>query len=391
MDFGLSAEQEALRDAAARFARERLAPHYQQREREARIDPALLREMGELGLIGISAPEEYGGLGQSSLTAGLVIEQIAYGDFNVSYVQLFGSLVGGLLSQAEDPAVAEAWVPRMLRGEVLLAGALTEPRGGSDAAAMVVRADRVGDEYIINGEKTSITFSDQADAVLLFARTGRQQDGARGISAILVPTDAPGVSRTRFRDVGTHLIGRGSVFFDNVRVPAGHRVAPEGKGFIKIMQGFDFSRVLIGLQCIGAAQASLDEAWEYTKERRAFGAPLAQYQGVTFPLAEAETQLTAARWLCYRALWLRDQGLPHTAEAAMCKWWAPKLAYEVIHQCLLPFGHYVSTMDLPHQQRMRDTLGLQIGDGTAQIMKLIIARERVGRIAVQYDPANKKA
>ena len=134
---------------------------------------------------------------------------------------------------------------------------------------------------------------------------------------------------------------------------------------------------------LAAAQASLDEAWEYTKTRTAFNAPIASYQGVTFPLVEGESQIAAIRQLCYHAIALRDAGLPHTAEAAMVKWMGPKTAFDVIHQCLLTFGHYGWSMDLPHQQRMRDVMGLEIGDGTAGIMKLIVARERLGRAAVQ--------
>jgi len=150
------------------------------------------------------------------------------------------------------------------------------------------------------------------------------------------------------------------------------------------MQGFDYSRALIGLQCIGAAQASIDETWPYTVERQAFGRSIAEFQGVTFPLAEYETQIAAARLLCYRTLWLRDQGMAHTAEAAMCKWWAPKISVDTIHQCLLTHGHLGYSRDLPHQQRLRDVMGLEIGDGTAQVSKMIVARERVGRVAVQY-------
>jgi len=145
------------------------------------------------------------------------------------------------------------------------------------------------------------------------------------------------------------------------------------------MSGFDYSRALIGLQVIAAARASLDEAWSEAGEREAFGRPIGANQGVSFPLAEAETMLTAARLLCYRTLWLRDQGLPHTSEAAMCKWWAPKLAFDVIRECLLVHGHSGYSKDTPHQQRLRDVLGLQIGDGTAQIQKLVIARKHLGR------------
>ncbi|HSW15708.1 MAG TPA: acyl-CoA dehydrogenase family protein, partial [Ramlibacter sp.] len=149
-------------------------------------------------------------------------------------------------------------------------------------------------------------------------------------------------------------------------------------------QGFDYSRALIGLQCCGAAQASLDEAWAYTKEREAFGRPIGQFQGVTFPLSEGESHIAAIRQLCYHALALRDAGQPHTSEAAMCKWMGPRYAFDIIHQCLLTFGHYGWSKDLPHQQRMRDVMGLEIGDGTAGVMKLIIARQRIGRVAVQY-------
>jgi cyclohexanecarboxyl-CoA dehydrogenase len=385
-----SDEQEALRDVARRFAKERLRPDYQKREQSARIDRDLLREMGALGLIGVDLAEEYGGLGVNGVTAGMIMEDLAYGDFNMSYVQLLASLMGMILQRNASPEIAIDWVSRMISGEAIVGLGLSEPRGGSDAANLMLKARRDGDEYVLNGEKTSITFADQADAVVLFARTGKPDEGARGISAFLVPMNLPGVQRTRLDDVGSRIIGRGSLFFDDVRIPAGNRLGDEGKGFTQVMQGFDYSRVLIALQCIAAAQASLDETWEYVKERTTFGAPLAQYQGVTFPLAEGETLIAAARQLCYHALALRDAGQAHTAEAAMVKWLAPKTAFDVIHQCLLTFGHYGWSMDLPHQQRLRDVMGLEIGDGTAQIMKLIIARERVGRVAVQYLKQDKK-
>ena len=237
---------------------------------------------------------------------------------------------------------------------------------------------------MLNGEKTSISFAADADGAVIFARTGTAEQGARGISAFMVDLNQKGVTRTKLDDIGTTIVGRGSLFFDDVFVPADCRLAEEGDGFVQVMQGFDFSRALIGLQVVAAAQASLDETWEYVKQREAFGAPIAQYQGVSFPLAEGETYLTMARQLCYHTLDLRDRNLPHTAEAAMCKWYAPKTACEVIHQCLLTHGHYGYVKGSPHQQRYRDVLGLQIGDGTAQIMKLIIAREKVGRMAVQH-------
>jgi len=197
-----------------------------------------------------------------------------------------------------------------------------------------------------------------------------------------VPLEIEGLSRTAFNDLGARSVGRGSLFFDGVRIPASYQLGEENRGFVQVMHGFDFSRALIGLQCLAAAKQSLKETWEHVKDRKAFGKALSTFQGVSFPLAEAETHLEAARLLCYRTLWLKDQGLPHTAEAAMCKWWGPKLAAEIIQTCLLLNGHSGYSADLPFEQRLRDVLGLQIGDGTAQIMKLIIARQKAGRAAI---------
>lgn len=384
MDTTLNEQQQAFREAAQRFASEKLAPHYQKRATEHRLDRAMLAEMGALGLIGVDIPEAYGGLGESSVTAGLIIEQIAYADFNASYVQLLASLMGGMVAQHATPDVAKEWLPKVTRGEAIIGLGLTEPRGGSDAANLILRAEKSGNGYRLNGEKTSMSCADQCDAAVIFARTGKVEDGARGVSAFFVDLNQKGITRTHFDDIGTKPVGRGSVFFDDVFVPAECLMAEENKGFSKIMTGFDYSRALIGLECIGPAQASVDEAWQYSRERIAFERPIAQFQGVSFPLAEAETQLTMMRQLCFHTLSLRDHRLPHTAEAAMCKWYVPKTTCEIIHQCLLTHGHYGYTTDLPFHQRYLDVMGLQIGDGTAQIQKLVIAREKVGRVAVQY-------
>ncbi len=386
----LNEDQIALRDVARRFSREKLRPHYQAREADEGFDRALMKEIGGLGLIGVDLPEEYGGLGQSGVTAGIITEEMAYGDFNVSYLQLLGSLMGAIVHRNANPELARYWNGRLVAGEAIIGLGLTEPRGGSDAANLQVKARRDGKDFILSGEKTSISFAEQCDAIILFARTGTPESGARGISAFLVPTDLPGISRTRFNDVGSKIIGRGSVFFDDVRIPAENMMGAEGKGFTQVMQGFDFSRILIALQCLGAAQASIDETWEYMKERKTMGAPIVQYQGVSFPIVEFETQIAACRQLSYHGLALRDAGLPHTAESAMVKWMGPKTSFDAIHQCILTFGHYGWSKDLPHQQRLRDVMGLEIGDGTAQVMKLIVARERAGRVAVQYAAENKK-
>ena len=372
---------QTLAEHARRFAQGRVAPGFQERDRTRVLDRDIMREMGEMGFIAPELPESVGGQGLGSLAAGVIHEEIARADLSISYINLLASLNGQILSHHGDPAVVRPWLEKLVTGQALFAIALTEPRGGSDAASLRLRVERVGDEYVINGEKTSISAADQADAVVVFGRTGTAESGAHGVTALLVPTDLPGLTRTRFDCHGQRAIGRGSLFFENVRVPVNHRLGDENKGFVQVMQGFDFSRALIGLQVLAVAKISLEETWEYVAQRQAFGKPLSAFQGVSHPLADFETQVEAARLLCLQTLWLKDRELPHTSQAAMCKWWGPKLAYDVVHQCLLSFGHGGYDRGVM-EQRLRDVLGFQIGDGTAQIMKTIVGRDRAGRHAV---------
>ncbi len=377
------AELVALGEQVRRFATERVAPGFAERDRTRILDRQLMREMGALGLIAPELPEAVGGQGMGCMAAGVIHEEIARADLSMSYVNLLASLNGQILSQHGQPQVTRPWLDKVVRGEALLAIALTEPRGGSDAANLRLRIERVGDEYLINGEKTSISAADQADAAVVFGRTGTVDSGAHGVTALLVPLDLSGIKRTRFDCHGQRAIGRGSIFFENVRVPLNHRLGDENRGFVQVMQGFDYSRALIGLQVMAVARVALEETWTYVTQREAFGKPLSAFQGVSHPLANCDTQVTAARLLCLQTLWLKDRGQAHSAEAAMCKWWGPALAYDTIHQCLLMFGHGGYDRG-PMEQRLRDVLGFQIGDGTAQIMKGIIARARAGRAAVPF-------
>jgi len=373
----------ALADSARRFAEARVKPDFQARDTTRVLDRALLREMGELGFICPELPEAFGGLGLGTLAAGVIHEEIARADLSFSYLNLLASLNAQILSRYGQPEVVAPWLKKMVRGEAICCIALTEPRGGSDAGNLRLRVERDGDHYVLNGEKTSISAADQADIAVVFGRTGTAESKAHGVTAMLVPMDAPGVTTSRFDCHGQRAIGRGSIFFENVRVPVSHRLGDENKGFVQVMHGFDFSRALIGLQVLAVARVALEETWSYITQREAFGQPLSAFQGVTHPLAQFDTEVEGARLLCLQALWLKDQGQPHSAEAAMAKWWGPKLAYDAIHQCLLCFGHGGYDRG-PMEQRLRDVLGFQIGDGTAQIMKTIIARTRAGR---QFVPA----
>src|SRR5699024_1568392 len=264
--------------------------------------PQLRRQMGELGLIAPELPSALGGRDERALTSGMIAEQIARGDLTVAYVQIIGSLVGQVLVRNARPELAARWIPRITSGE--------EP--------MTARPQRGG--WVLEGSK-SMSFAMDASAAVVFARTAQGRRG-KGISAFLVELDRDGIERRRAPDMGTRAVGRGFIDFTRTWIPEENLLGELGTGFTQVMQGFDFSRALIGLQVIGAAQATLDETWEYTGTRTAFDQPLSTFQGVAFPLAEAETLLSAARLLCQRTLWLKDSGLPHTKEAAMCKWWA---------------------------------------------------------------------
>jgi cyclohexanecarboxyl-CoA dehydrogenase len=378
MDFALTEEQQDYRTNASTFADKRLAPGYQAREQQGFVEKEIRHEMGELGLIAPEIPVELGGRGLDRLTSGMIAEEIARGDFSASYILTVGSLVGQILAGNARPEVATHWVPKICSGEEIVGIGLSEPHAGSDAGMPRLQARRDGDSWVLNGVK-SLSFCLEAAGVVVFARTSDTERRGKDISAFLVPLDGPGVTREPYHDMGSKAVQRGAVHLDNVRIPANYLLGDEGQGFSQVMHGFDFSRALIGLQCIGLAQITVDESWDYVTRRQAFDQPLSKNQGVSFPLAEADTMLSAARLLCYQTLWLKDAGLPHTSQAAMCKWWAPKTAFDVVGQCLLLHGQFGYRTELPIEQRLRDVLGLQIGDGTAQIMKLIIARQRVGK------------
>lgn len=379
MDFSFSEEAEVFRDTVRRFTGERLAPHYQRHDKDKTFPEQQLQACGALGLLGLRIPEAYGGSKGDCALSGIACEEVARGDFNVAYFPLMYGLVGELIARYASEELKRAWLPRMAAGTIVAGLGLTEPASGSDAANLRCAAVRDGDGYILTGEKSSISFLERADMVTVFARTGAAEDGARGVSAFIVPMDAPGIERRTYNSMGSRCLGRGSLFLDGVRVPAAARIGDEGQGFKMVMATFDYSRAAIGLMCLGSAIAALDRTKAHVTMRQAFGRPLASFQGVSFPIAEHTTFIEAARLLCYKTLWLRDRGLPHTAEAAMCKWWAPKLAVDALHDCLLLHGHYGYTDEYPIEQQLRDVMGLEIGDGTAQIAKVVIAREQLGR------------
>jgi cyclohexanecarboxyl-CoA dehydrogenase len=378
MDFAFSQEQKIIAASLREFATRELLPKYSYWDRTGEFPAEIWTKMGAMGLLGLRVPEVFGGQEFDCVTAGLAIEETARGDFNCCYGILNSSFAGDLLSKHASDAINLAWLPAMAAGEKVVCVCLTEPQGGSDAASIRTRAVRKGDSYILNGEKSAITLVMVGDAGIVFAKTDPDA-GARGVSAFLLPFDAPGVTRQAYSDMGSKGIVRGSMFLSDVEVSAQNLIGPEHGAFSRVMQTFDYTRALIGLMCIGAAQVTLEETIRYTKERSAFGQPISKNQGVSFPIAEWHARLTMARWHCYRTLWLRDQGLPHSSEAAICKGMVPEICVAAIQDCLVLHGHYGYTQDFPVEQRLRDVMGQIIADGTPQIQKLIIARDLFGR------------
>lgn len=320
MDFRFTDEDELLRDTLRGYALDRLLPDYPRWQHQP-FPRERIRELGDLGVLGILVPPEYGGSGGRYVSLGVATEELSRGDFNVSYFLQLASIGAGLLSVADEDLRAE-WLPGIASGERLVAFGLTEPGVGSDAANLSATARRQGGDLLIRGEKASITFAGLADACVVFARTGGP--GARGISMVLVPLDRPGVTRQVYPSVGSHMTQRGSLFFDDVRVPASFQLGSEGVGFVHAMEAFDFNRAVIALACIGTALQSLDETVAYAKERTAFGRPIARHEGVAFQVAEHLSLLHAARLVAYETLARADAGEPHTVEAAMAKWLGPK-------------------------------------------------------------------
>jgi cyclohexanecarboxyl-CoA dehydrogenase len=378
LSFAFTVEQDQFRKVVADFARECLAPGYRARAAIHQYPMDLHAELAALGVLGIGLPERFGGTGaEDPIALGIACEEVGAFDVNLAAAPVTVGLTGAQLAKGGTEIIKERWLPSMIDGTEFVAFGLTEPEAGSDAASMRTTAVAVPGGWRLTGEKNSVSHLSVAGATLVYARRPGTERSA-GVSAFVVESDRAGVTRGTFTDMGQLPIGRGTLYMDEVFVPTENLVGVEGRGFSTVMGHFDYSRAAIGLQCLGAARQSLTETYSYVKERRAFGKPIAAFQGVSLPLAEHATLVEAARWLCYRTLWLRQAGLPHTAEAAMCKWWAPVVAKNAIEACLLTHGHYGWSDEMPFQQRFRDVFGYQIGDGTAQIQKQIVATKLIG-------------
>jgi len=370
MQFGLTDDESTFRDQIRALADKEFAEGYLRRATSEEFPWDGYRRLGELQLLGLMFSEGFGGQAATFVATGAALEALAYADFNLAFLAYFAALPS--VERLVPESLRAEVLPRIVRGEEILAYGVTEPGGGSDLAATRARAERVDGGWRLNGEKTSVSLIGVAERAVVFARAS-DAAGAAGIGGFLVDLQVSGVSRSSFHDVGCLPLGRGSLFLDDVFVPDERLSAAPGAGFFEIVDTFNYTRPLLGLMCVGAAQASLDEAVAYAGQREAFGQKISSYQGVTFPLVEATARIAAARHLCYEALWLRDRGESQRAEGALSKWYGCEEALRAIEAAMVTMGHYAYSVDSPHQQRLRDVMGLLFGEGTPQIMKRIAA------------------
>jgi alkylation response protein AidB-like acyl-CoA dehydrogenase len=377
--FDLTDDHRAVQAMAREFAAERIAPHALEWDERRHFPVDVVREAAALGMAAIYVPEASGGTGLGRLEAALIFEALAEGCPAVSAYLSIHNMVAWMVDRYGDDDQRARFLPALVSMEQLASYCLTEPGSGSDAAALKTRAVRDGDAYVLTGTKQFISGAGAGDLYLVMARTGG--DGPSGISAFLVPGDTPGVSfGANERKMGWNAQPTRAVILEGARVPAANRLGEEGQGFRIAMSGLDGGRLNIGACSLGGAQAALDKALAYMRERKAFGKRLDEFQALQFRLADMATELSAARLLLYAAASAFDRGdADVTVRCAMAKRFATDVGFEVANQALQLHGGYGYLAEYGVEKLVRDLRVHQILEGTNEIMRLIIARGLVGR------------
>ena len=376
MDFELTEEQRAFAQTARDFAQAELAPHAAHWDAEGIFPKEAIAKAGELGFCGLYAPEAAGGLALPRLDATLVFEEMAAVDPSTTAFITIHNMATWMLGTWATPAVRDHWGPLLTTGQKLASYCLTEPGAGSDAASLKTRAELAGHEYILNGSKAFISGAGATDVLVLMARTGDAASGAGGISAFVVPADAPGITYgKKEHKMGWNSQPTRTISFDNVRIPANHLLGREGEGFKIAMKGLDGGRINIATCSVGAAQGALAQAQQYMQDRKQFGKPIASFQALQFKLADMATELVAARQMVRLAASKLDAGARDASTyCAMAKRFATDAGFNVCNEALQLHGGYGYIREYPLERLMRDARVHQILEGTNEIMRVIIAR-----------------
>ena len=371
LGFAFSEEQDDYRRRIQEFARETLPPRRKEWDQGRKNPWPVIQQAAEQGLLDPS---------MDFITRGILVEEVGYADFNCALPFMSATIPYDLFRLPGVPEeVSRPLIEGVQQGKKIIAVCFTEPTGGSDMAAFKSTAVNEDGHWLINAVKDSISWAD-ADAYIVACRTKSTKAGIWGLTNFFIPKDTPGVSPPEvWDDIGSRAVARGTVRFEDVVVPENYVVGELHRSYAVLADFFDTNRAYIALKCIGAAQASVDETCRYAKTRTVMGNTISHYQGISFALAEAETLLEAARLLCYKTLWMAENKIRRSREGAMCKWWVPEITFEIVRKCLTFHGHYGYTSDLPFEQRLRDILGWQIGDGTSEVSKLLVARIMMGK------------
>ncbi len=375
MDFQLSEEQVAIQDMARSFANEEMLPHAEEWDEEGIFPVDTLRAAAALGLAGIYCDPEHGGSGLGRLDATLIFEELSAACPSTAAFMSIHNMCAWMIDRFGDDDLRARFLPSMMTMDRIASYCLTEPGSGSDAASLRTRAERDGDEYVINGSKAFISGGSASDMYVCMVRTG--DEGPGGVSCIIVEKDAPGLSfGKRERKLGWNSQPTAAVIFEDCRVPVSNRVGAEGEGFKFAMQGLDGGRLNIGACSLGGARTCLEAARDYMKERKQFGQPIAEFQALQFRLADMATELESARLMIHRAAWMLDNGAHGTTvAAAMAKRMATDVGFDVVNQALQLHGGYGYLREFPIQRYLRDLRVHQILEGTNEIMRVIVARD----------------
>jgi len=374
MHINLSEEQTLLRDTCRDFAARELTPNAKKWDREHRFPAQAVKNMAELGLMGVAVPAEWGGAGMDHVAYALAVEEISRGCASTGVIMsVNNSLYCDPLVKYGSDAQKERWLKPFARGEKLGCFGLTEPQAGSDAAEQRTTAVRKGDKYVINGTKNWITNGPVADAIVLFTMTDLSR-GTKGITAFVVETDTPGFLRQKADEkLGICASPSCTIFFENMEVPVANRLGQEGDGFKIAMSTLDGGRIGIAAQAVGIGRAAFEEAREYSKVRKTFDVPIAQHQAIQFMLADMATELDAARLLTLRAAALKDQGLRHSRESSMAKLYASEAANRVADKAVQIHGGMGYSKELDVERHFRDARITEIYEGTSEIQRLVIS------------------
>ena len=378
MDLALTDDQRAFRQAAREWLDATVVPHRRDWDRAEQVDTSIIRGLGEMGFLGLTIPEEYGGIGGDYLTYAMAMEELGRADSSVrGIVSVSNGLVGKPILGFGTEEQKQQWLRPIATGEALGCFGLTEAETGSDAGSLSTRAVRDGSDYLITGEKMFITNGTWADVCVVFARTGGP--GPKGVSAFLVPTDSPGFLRTEIKGkLGLRGQATAQLAFDGVRVPASALLGQEGEGFTIAMTTLDKGRVSVAAGCVGIVQGCLEAAREYAVQRTQFGRPLAKFQLVQEMIADISVDADAARLLTWRAADLIERHLPFGVEASKAKLFASEAAVRAANLAVQVFGGYGYIDDYPVQKYLRDARVMTLYEGTSQIQKLLIGRAETG-------------